>query len=186
MLVLHESDIMKKSIALLLACLPWFQAAAQTCYNDILPDTPTTDFTDNKDGTVTHDKTGITWMRCALGQAWNGSTCTGTAQTYTWARALQAAETLNEGGGLAGKIDWRLPNRKELKSIVERRCYSPAINAVLFPNTPSDWFWSASPYAYDSGNAWPVSFSYANDDNDYRGARSSCASRAVDSHLTLF
>ncbi len=45
------------------------------------PTTPTSDFIDNKDGTVTHRTTGLTWMRCALGQMWTGLSCSGAAST---------------------------------------------------------------------------------------------------------
>jgi hypothetical protein len=58
------------------------------------------------------------WMRCALGQNWNGATCTGSGQAYTWQAALQAAE----GSSFAGYSDWRLPDIKELSSIVEQAC----------------------------------------------------------------
>ena len=32
--------------------------------------TPTSDFINNQDGTVTHKTTGLTWMTCAIGQTW--------------------------------------------------------------------------------------------------------------------
>ena len=149
---------MKKTFVLLLACVPWLSAMAQTCKTNILPTTPAADFTDHQDGTVTHGKTGLTWMRCALGQTWSGATCTGSAKTYTWQEALQAAKALNAAGGMAGKADWRVPNRKELKSIAEEKCYDPAISVSIFPNTPSSGFRSASPYAGYSNGAWGVHF----------------------------
>ena len=127
---------------------------AQTCRNDITPTTPTQDFTFHDDGTVTHHKTGLMWMRCTLGQNWDGTTCTNTAQSYTWAGALQAAEGFN----FAGHGDWRLPDTKELSSIVEQACVVPAINATVFPDTPQSFFWSASPYAGYVLNAWGVNF----------------------------
>ncbi|SES74788.1 Protein of unknown function [Nitrosomonas marina] len=132
---------------------------AQTCHNDITPTTPTQDFTRHDDGTVTHNKTGLIWMRCALGQNWNGATCTGSGQAYTWPAALQAAE----GFSFAGHNDWRLPDIKELNSIVEQACMSPAINAMVFPAAPSTWFWSASPYAGYVRDAWSVSFGGGSD-----------------------
>ena len=148
-------------------------ASAQvTCTNEnsaVTETTPAADFTDNGDGTVTDTRTGLVWMRCSLGQTWNAGTrtCDGTASTYTWQAALQSAIDVNSGAsnddgdgaaGYAGATDWRLPNRNELTSIVERRCWEPAINVALFPNTPSSWFWSSSPYAGSSGDAWYVHF----------------------------
>ena len=126
-------------------------------------DTPTSDFTDNGDGTVTHQKTGLTWMRCSLGQTWTGTTCSGTAQTYTYATAKK--QTAN----FAGYSDWRLPNIAELQTIVERDNYYPAINTELFPNTPDDAFWSSSPYVGNANVAWYVNFGGGFVSYGYRG-----------------
>jgi len=135
------------------------QTRAQTTCNSAIPESaPTSRFTGNGDSTVTDTATGLTWKRCAEGQAWNGVACTGTAGFHTWQQALQQAETLNTGGGYAGYTDWRVPNIKELGSIVERKCYSPAINETVFPSTPSSGFWSASSNAGYSGGAWYVFF----------------------------
>lgn len=134
--------------------------------------TPNTDFSDNGDGTVTHHTTGLTWQRCSLGQSWDGTDCTGEATTYTWERALAAAEQ----NTLAGFSDWRLPNKNELVSIVEYRCYQPAINNQVFPNTPSAWYWSSSPNAYYSDTARDVYFGSGEVDeglNSYKGNHNS-------------
>ena len=131
--------------------------------NSFAQDTPTGDFTDNGDGTVTHQKTGLTWMRCSLGQTWTGSTCSGTAQTYTYDNAIK--QTAN----FAGYSDWRLPNIAELQTIVERDNRNPAINTELFPNTRSDWFWSSSPSVGVTDNAWYVDFYGGNVSGSYRG-----------------
>ena len=60
--------------------------------------------------------------------------------------------------GLCGANDWRMPTVKELENIVDFGRY-PAIDADYFPNALGQFFWSSSPYAYNSGNAWGVYFS---------------------------
>ena len=63
-----------------------------SCSAKAVEDSPTADFVDNGNGTVTHQKTGLSWMRCAMGQTWTGSTCRNAAQKYSWkaATALSA------------------------------------------------------------------------------------------------
>ncbi len=146
-------------------CLALFAAgaAAQTCKYASIPATaPASRFTDNGDGTVTDKTTGVQWQRCSQGQTWSSGTCTGTATAHTWQAALQLAEAAS----YAGQSDWRLPNIKELPSIVEQACYSPAIDLAVFPGTPSSYFWSSSPYANRTGSAWIVDF-YSGNDGDY-------------------
>lgn len=136
--------------------LPLPAGAAQSCKDSIRATTAAANFTIHEDGTVTHNTTGLMWMRCSLGQKWDGKTCSGTPTDYTWKDALQAAKSFE----FAGYQDWRLPSKNELASIVEEKCHSPAINGTIFPNTPSVFFWSASPFAGFSGGAWSVDFGF--------------------------
>jgi hypothetical protein len=141
--------------ALLSATLaaPFPTQAAQTCNDAIVASAPDSRYQDNGDGTVTDLATGLIWKQCAEGLS--GPDCaTGSAQTFTWQAALQHAEA----AVFAGSSLWRLPNNKELASLRERRCYTPAINTTAFPNTPSSYFWSSSPNANDSFSAWYVYF----------------------------
>lgn len=143
-------------ICLLLAFGLTAQALAD-CRSDIPVSTPTSAFTLHQDGTATHSITGLMWMRCALGQSWNGTSCVNAATTYTWSQALQAAVASRFGG----YSNWRLPNAKELQTIVEVACVRPSINVEVFPTSDSDvWFWSSSPSFYYPGYAWYVSFHY--------------------------
>lgn len=144
--------------ALLAALLPTAQAA---CNANIPLTRPDSRYTDNTDGTVTDTVTGLMWMQCPEGLSTTTTACdTGSAATYTWQGALARAKAVNDGGGFAGHADWRLPNLKELKSLAEVACYSPAINTNLFPNTPGSRFWSSSPVASVTYFAWDVYFSF--------------------------
>lgn len=130
-------------------------AVAQTCRNNIRATAPDSRFSDNGNGTVTDLATGLTWKQCAEGLS--GAGCTsGSSLDFTWPQALQHAANAE----FAGSSLWRLPNKSELVSLIERRCYEPAINARFFPNTPPSWFWSSSPYADFSHYAWYVDFIY--------------------------
>lgn len=137
----------------LLLVISMAPAVAQTCRDDIPASAPDSRFTAYGDGTVTDRATGLIWKQCAEGLS--GADClTGGATTFTWQQALQHAEA----AVFAGSSLWRLPNKKELASLVEQRCVDPAINARFFPNTPASWFWSSSPHAYPSYGAWYVYF----------------------------
>lgn len=131
-------------------------AGAQTCKDSIPASTPESRFTAHNNGTVTHKTTGLTWMRCSLGQIWDGKTCTGKAEIFDWQKILQAAGSQE----FADHKDWRLPSKNELVSILEERCVAPAVNAKIFPGTPSAYFWSSSPYSGVADGAWSVDFGY--------------------------
>lgn len=133
-----------------------------------------------------HDsKTNMIWMRCSLGQTWNGSTCTGEASKHTWQAAQDAVAAMNRNGGFGGHTDWVVPYMEDLSSIrycstgfektreipakrggnkvVDRWCKGgghqrPTIDQAIFPNTPSSSYWSASPDADGDNYAWEVYF----------------------------
>jgi len=139
------------------------------------------DFKDNGDGAVTDKATGLMWQQADSGAGMD------------WQTALAYAENLE----LAGYDDWRLPNIKELQSIVdythspnsiEADNEGPAINADFFDITPLDagttnyetdygYFWSSTSAYFNSESpeyhyAWYVAFGTAVDDDgdDIHGA----------------
>lgn len=95
------------------------------------------DFRDNGDGTITDAATGLIWMK-------NDS-----PTPMNWQAALVWAAKQN----CAGRMDWRLPNAKELQSIVDytraptaadaaRR--GPAIDPVFNVADPESWCWTST------------------------------------------
>jgi len=118
--------------------------------------TPTERFILNKDGTATDKATGLMWMRCSLGHTWSGTTCEGDTHRSTWDVALNRVKEFNSKGGFASYQDWRVPNMKELGSIVERACVSPAVNLEVFPATELWYYWSSTPSAgiNKRGHVW--------------------------------
>ena len=144
---------MNKLLLLVLPLLS-FGAFSQTCLSSITATTPTSNFVLNTDGTVTDQTFRLTWMRCSLGQTWSVDTCVGDASELNWQQALQTAH----GYEYANKKGWRVPNIKELATITERSCVRPAVNEELFPNTPSDDFWTSTPSIQDAQRAWVVAF----------------------------
>lgn len=77
------------------------------------------------------------------------------ALSYSWAEALEYA-------GLEGNA-WRLPNIKELASILEMACISPAINSTFFPDALRTAHWSSTSHATRDSDAWTLSFSTGTD-----------------------
>ncbi len=93
--------------------------------------TQTSDFTLNADGTATHHKTGLIWDRCFLAGP-DSTVCPPAAGGMNWQDSLNWISTLNSLTHL-GHNDWRMPNIKELQSIIEYRCWGPAFNTTVFP-----------------------------------------------------
>ncbi len=121
-------------------------------------------FTSNGDGTVTDEQTGLMWQRCPVGYTLDDrgtpadlddDLCTGSsAIEFDWQQALQAGDADDS----AGFSDWRVPNVKELESLVEHSCIAQTIDTTFFPDAPPTPFWSSTP-ALDGSGAWSVGFS---------------------------
>jgi len=97
---------------------------------------------------VTDHRTGLVWQRCSAGQSYTGGVCTGAAAALTHEQAQVHARS---------QPGWRLPNVKELSSLVDEMGSSPSIDPS-FPQTPSVAFWTSSPRAGAPGVAWYVDF----------------------------
>lgn len=120
---------------------------------------------DNGNGTVTDKSTGLMWKQCSEGTT-AGANCTAPHIQFTWDRALLRSPDVNLDG-FAGYKDWRLPNKKELESIIEKTCVWPAIDQTMFPNTLGS-YWTSSPSGDYASQAWRVSFDYGVGGWDYK------------------
>ena len=113
---------------------------------------PNPRFTDNGDGTVTDNLTGLIWLKDA--------NCFG---EKIWADALSDANGLASGscgltdGSSAG--DWRLPNVKELQSLIDFGQYGPTLPSdhPFLLGVQSTHYWSSTTYAGYTDNACTVS-----------------------------
>ena len=149
--------VMTLLLPILVNVSPMSANAGQICKDSIIATSPDSSFIIHDDGTVTQKTTGLMWMRCNLGQEWDGAACTGTATVFTWHEALKTADLEK----FAGHTDWRLPNKNELESIVEERCVLPAVNTRVFPATKTTFYWTSTPYAGLGTGAWSVDFGFA-------------------------
>lgn len=134
-----------------LGALPHALLAGQ-CKSNLTESNPDSIYVINSDGTVTDSRTSLMWKRCAEGQVWNGAMCSGSVVTQTWAEALATGASST----YAGHADWRLPNIKELTSLIEWCTDTPAVNTFPFPGfavANRGAYWSSSPTRNYSGTA---------------------------------
>jgi hypothetical protein len=121
---------------------------------------PSPRFTDNSNGTVTDNLTGLIWLKNA--------NCFG---VRTWDQAISDCNGLASGscgltdGSMAG--DWRLPNRFELDSLFDLAYTAPALSNAAGTGQwtegdpfnalqPDGGYWSSTTLAYDTTYAWGV------------------------------
>jgi len=105
-------------------------------------------FTNNGDGTVTDNNTELMWVEDG-----NSAGCND-GNPLSWIAALNFCNNLN----YAGYDDWRLPDRRELMSIVNYGNSNPAVDTSVFPNTQSSYYWTSTTYKPDDSLAWLVNF----------------------------
>ena len=127
-------------------------------------------FSDNSDGTVTDNLTGLIWLRDGSCSDLVGTNANGEGD---WATALSAAAALASGtcgltdDSIAG--DWRLPNRFELESLLDLQFFSPALSDAAgtakwtegnaFSGVVSSpYHWSSTNHPTNATVAWVVYF----------------------------
>ncbi|MBF0554586.1 MAG: DUF1566 domain-containing protein [Nitrospirae bacterium] len=116
---------------------------------------PSPRFIDNGDDTVTDKLTDLMWTKNA-----------NMAGDITWLQALNYVATMDySSSGTYGHIDWRMPNRTELRSLADYSQYGVALAENPFTNVQSAssaYYWSSSTDIGDSSGAWVVDMIYGN------------------------
>ena len=133
-------------------------------------ETPSQRFTDNDNGTITDNQTGLVWLKNA--------NCLGSAKN--WHQAMIFVKALNTGTDVcrteprnitddSAEGDWRLPTLTELQSLINYEFINPALPNTSgtdqwvenqpFSGVKMDYYWSSTPYAGRTDNAWGVGFS---------------------------
>lgn len=150
-------------------------------------------YTDNGDGTITDNNTGLMWEKKDDSggihdkdnneYTWCGASC-GTTNEMDGTIKTAFLDTLNDVGGggascFAGYCDWRIPNSKELYSILDLEVVSnPTVDPAFHQSatctgcgdvtfatcscTASSNYWSATTNATNPNNAWNVNFNNGN------------------------
>lgn len=109
---------------------------------------------DDGNGTVTDNGTLLMWQQ-------------GENSSMTWEAALSFCEGLS----LAGYTDWRLPNIKELQSLMnDLKTTEITIDTTKFPNTHSWFYWSSTTNVASTDRAWEVLFSWGSSSTSSKSA----------------
>lgn len=93
-------------------------------------------------GVLVDDRTGLMWTDCA---DWCGM--------VTWAGATEVIALMNREQAF-GFGDWRLPDVRDLESLVDLTRHSPALPAGLRPQNVQAHYWSATTSAWENTYAW--------------------------------
>jgi hypothetical protein len=130
-------------------------------------------YTDNGDGTVTDNRSGLIWLKNA--------NCFG---PENWKTAMQSAANLAHGqcgltdGSTPGM--WRLPTREELEAMVDNSYMWPALSNAAgtgqwteddaFSGVQTNFYWSSTTGAGNASYAWDVNLRngdvYSSDETD--------------------
>jgi len=95
-------------------------------------------------------------LKCTTGQQWSDEKqdCLGEPVKLDFEEISLALDILNQE--IEGP--WRLPNRKELESLICKNCDGAKIDSVLFPQTPAQPFWTSQRNWWSPKFFWSVNF----------------------------
>lgn len=98
------------------------------------------------------------------GLLWEVKTPENASRNFTRSGAFNYASTTNSGGGLCGFSDWRVPDRRELFSIVDNSSRFGAFDERFFPNTTpttvaaATMYWTNEVYHANPTYGWTITF----------------------------
>lgn len=117
---------------------------------------PAQRFTNNGDETITDNLTGLDWTQNASAP---GPPACSPGTTKRWQASLDHVQCLNTNNYL-GHADWRMPNKFELRSLVDYRNSNPAL-PTGHPFTafnPATYWTSTTIVSATNRGAWVVNF----------------------------
>jgi hypothetical protein len=116
---------------------------------------PTDRFKMNAGATFAFDRvSGLIWSTAT--QTPGPAACDDTGLNLDWQQALDHVECLNETAYL-GRTDWRIPNRKELQSLIDYSKGAPALPAGHpFNDKLGKTYWTGTTDATSPTDAWVV------------------------------
>ncbi len=103
--------------------------------NDYTINTPS--YTNNNDGTITDNVTGLMWQQVDGGEM-----------------TIENAHIYCDNLVLANYSDWRLPTPMEAYSILNLQKNNPAMNTVYFPSSAAEYWWTSTYQAGDNTKVW--------------------------------
>jgi hypothetical protein len=116
------------------------------CVSSALPKTYSSNFTDNGNGTIKDNATGLTWRKCVHGQS--AADCSDAATVTNWDNAIDACTG-----------DYRLPTINELQTIMNIGINGTiAIDTNYFPTGTNYRLWSSTTAPKLTGEALRTTF----------------------------
>jgi hypothetical protein len=122
-------------------------------------------YMDNGDGTITDLNTGLMWEKKSDDDSIHDKDT-----TYTWDQAFTTHVAGLNGANFAGHDDWRVPNYKELVSILDLEKNNPSVDPAFNTTcaggcdvstcscTTASYYWSSTSFASSPTFAWAVNF----------------------------
>lgn len=99
-------------------------------------------------------KNRVEWLKCSVGQIWENENCTGDPVKLT----LNDAKNLTDQVSIELGGEWRLPNKRELMSLICKHCENVKIDESVFPDTPAEIFWTSQRNWWSPKFFWSVNF----------------------------